>query len=313
MNKYKVEGGIDFFAELYKSLDIEENEEKTDEDKNKCLITNEILTNNHISLNCGHKFNYLPLFYDLVNHKKKFNFMESQSGKLQANQIRCPYCRKKHDALLPYYPELGVEQINGVNFYNPNIKDVTTIKNKCEFLIPNPDFNPDNEETNTNQKNIPCVVPYGTKIWLYNKENPLVPITFGDTKCYCYEHKKIMIKQYKAKEKENEKIAKKEAKELEKENKLLEKKKAKDEKQKAKAELDSIKKQIKEGIKSAKKYINSASENVVLGPSMIQNQTENIVGCVQILKTGPNKGNQCGCKILADNLCKRHTKKNIVD
>ena len=85
MKKYNIEGGIDFFAELYKSLDIEENEEKTEEDKNKCLITNHLLIDKFVSLNCGHKFNYIPLYNDIVNHKKKFNHMESNSGKLNTN------------------------------------------------------------------------------------------------------------------------------------------------------------------------------------------------------------------------------------
>ena len=73
MKKYVVEGGIDFFAELYKSLDDEENNHKTDEDNNICLITNKPLTDKFVEMNCGHKFNYLPLYNDLLNHKNKFH------------------------------------------------------------------------------------------------------------------------------------------------------------------------------------------------------------------------------------------------
>ena len=39
MLKYKVEGNIDFFSELYKSLDVQENN-----NNNVCLITNEELS-----------------------------------------------------------------------------------------------------------------------------------------------------------------------------------------------------------------------------------------------------------------------------
>ena len=99
-----------------------------------------------------------------------------------------------------------------------------------------------------------------------------------------------MIKQYKLQQKEKEKEEKKQAKILEKETKLLEKQNAK---QKAKEE--------KLMAKALKK--NPMSENVVLGPSF---QT----GCVQILKTGTNKGKPCGCKIFAENMCKRHMPKN---
>ena len=40
MKNYQIEGGINFFDELYKSLDIPENDNKCDDDNNKCLITN---------------------------------------------------------------------------------------------------------------------------------------------------------------------------------------------------------------------------------------------------------------------------------
>ena len=58
MDKYIIEGGLDFYEELYKSLDIEETNEKTEEDNNLCLITNQPLTEKSVELNCGHKFNY---------------------------------------------------------------------------------------------------------------------------------------------------------------------------------------------------------------------------------------------------------------
>ena len=38
-------------------------------------------------MECGHKFNYLPLFNDIKNHKQKFNGMEGTSSKLDLNQI----------------------------------------------------------------------------------------------------------------------------------------------------------------------------------------------------------------------------------
>ena len=58
-------------------------------------------------------------------------------------------------------------------------------------------------------------------------------------------------------------------------------------------------------IKDASKILNNMamSENIVLGP-LTQS------GCVQILKSGPNKGKPCGCKIFTDNMCKRHLPKN---
>jgi hypothetical protein len=46
----------------------------------------------------------------------------------------------------------------------------------------------------------------------------------------------------------------------------------------------------------------------MLGPSNVENQG----GCFQILKKGYNKGKTCGCKIFVDNLCKRHSKKELI-
>jgi hypothetical protein len=305
MNKYSIEGNIDFFSELYKSLDIEDCEEKTDEDNNKCLITNQTLTDKSVSLDCGHKFNYLPLYNDLVNHKLKFNCLEASSGKLNMNEIRCPYCRKKQIGILPYHDELGLKKINGVNFFDPNIKlypnySHNNYSNKCEYKFPNQNFDNTQPESNTNQKYIPnllCGHHYASPISNYNPQNPSQPITYGDTTKYCYKHKKIMIKQYKKEEKVKEKEEKK--KEME-----LQKSQLKAEKEKLKEEKDKTKQAAKETKKVAK-LINkkSLSENIVLGPSNIENQ---LTGCVQILKTGQNKGSPCGCKIMSESLCKRH-------
>ena len=63
MKKYNIEGGINFFEELYKSLDDVETINKTEEDDNLCLITYKPLQDKFVKLNCGHKFNYVPLYY----------------------------------------------------------------------------------------------------------------------------------------------------------------------------------------------------------------------------------------------------------
>jgi len=304
MVKYNIEGGLDFYAELYKSLDIDESEEKTEEDENKCLITNQQLTDKHIIMECGHKFNYIPLFNDIINHKKKFNLMEGSNGKLKINEIRCPYCRKKHHHLLPYYEELGLGKVNGVNFYDPylnySVSDSIYISHKCEYKWINNNYDPTKPESQTNSKYLSCGYCNGTQISVHNYKNPSQSITYNDNKYYCYTHKKEMIKQYKLQEKEKEKEEKKQAKILEKEKKLLEKQAAKAKQKEENEKLKSLKKILLSQIKVAKKEL--ISENIVLGPSNVENKT----GCVQILKTGINKGKPCGCKIVSENMCKRH-------
>jgi hypothetical protein len=277
MTKYNIEGGIDFFNELYKSLDLNDN------DDDMCLITNEPLKDRYITLKCNHKFNYIPLFYDIYNHKLKFNSFECSSSRLHSNEIRCPYCRVKQKGVLPYYEDLVSKKVNGVNFYDPNLNQQTHPNynsHKCEYKLINENYDSTKPESQTNSKYLQsCGDYYTTQISLYNKIKPSEPITYGDTNYYCYTHKKEMIKKYKTQQKEKEKDEKKQAKILEKQNAKI---KEKEEKQKAK----DLKK-------------NQVTENIVLGPSII-------TGCVQILKTGLNKGSPCGCKIINENMCKRH-------
>jgi hypothetical protein len=296
MTKYNIEGGIDFYSELFKSLDNEID----DDDTNMCLISNTPLVDKFVTMSCGHKFNYIPLYNDLINHKNKFNGMESSHGKLSVNQIRCPYCRKKQNCLLPYYEELGLKQVHGVNFIDQNYKPQKThnnVYNSCQYKFPNQNYDPNKPESESNTKYLPnhCHF-YASKIQIYNENNPNEPITFGDDNYYCYSHKKVMIKQYKAlekvKAKEASKAAKLKAKEDAKLAKEIEKQKCKEEKQKA-----------KEDSKLSKKKLH---ENIVIGPSNVLIENNN--GCISILKSGPNKGKSCGCSIKFENMCSRHFK-----
>jgi sRNA-binding protein len=89
-------------------------------------------------------------------------------------------------------------------------------------------------------------------------------------------------------------------------------KKAKDEeKQKAKKAKEDAKDKAKEEKQKAKKSIKTKpsieTENVVIGETNIIDLTIN-TGCIEILKSGQNKGKQCGCKIILDDLCNRHFK-----
>ena len=304
MNKYNIEGGIDFYAELYKSLD---NDNGPEENSNICLITNQPLIDKYVTMECGHKFNYIPLYKDILNHKQKFNGLEGSQGKLDIKQIRCPYCREKQDILLPYYEELGLAKVNGINFYDPNIKSTSYHQDKgekCMYKHLNENFDPNEPETNKNKKYIECPYHFATKIKIPGKI--IMPgniiqsqyITYGDDNYYCYSHKKLMTKYYKKQETIAQKALLKSIKQKEKANakaaKELEKQKEKEEKQKA-----------KEMLKNQKNLLN---ENVVIGPSTIETDIQFANGCVAIIKSGPNKGKYCGCQIKADNMCGRHYK-----
>lgn len=102
----------DFFQEL-NSIDEKKNIENNSED-NKCLITNTELTTNYIELPCSHKFNYMPLYKEVLNQKKRNN-RTLDVVHLRIHQMKCPYCRTIFDNLLPYIQMDGVEKCRGVN------------------------------------------------------------------------------------------------------------------------------------------------------------------------------------------------------
>ena len=316
--KYIIEGNIDFFSELYKSLDDEENPNKTELDNNLCLISKLPLTDRFVKLVCGHKFNYIPLYNDIVNHKLKFNNMEANQGHLRSNQIRCPYCRKVQNGLLPYYDNIpGVKKIDKVNYINPESENKQTHSTNpkfgnCTFMCESVNFNPELPESAENPKKIFC----NKYTYLYSIED--------DSNKYCYEHLNTVKKLNKFKKNEEMKKAKVETKQKEKE-----------EKQKAKDELKLAVKLAKEEAKKAEKVANAnkkgkktpqtdneslntiteiGEENkviklIALNVINITNINEdNVVGCVEIIKTGTKKGTACNSKFFCENtkLCKRH-------
>lgn len=71
--EYEVEGGIDFFSQL-KQMTAAGTEPASAPTSAttaapRCLITDEPLRRDHITLQCGHKFNYVPLFKEVLFQK----------------------------------------------------------------------------------------------------------------------------------------------------------------------------------------------------------------------------------------------------
>uniref|UniRef100_A0A6C0B9Z8 Uncharacterized protein n=1 Tax=viral metagenome TaxID=1070528 RepID=A0A6C0B9Z8_9ZZZZ len=277
-------GGLNFYEELYKSLDqpIETS------DLDLCLITSSPLTENWVQLECNHKFNYVPLYNDILNHKKTFNRLERRV--LKAGEIRCPYCRNIQSTLLPYYEIVGINQVHGVNCFdesqeklqNANIDDY--IKGKCAYIM-----------------NYTSVGKDGTKIVKTTKcTNINVKLLELDGKTYCIQHKYYAVKDHA----KMEKLKTKEIKDAAKEKAKLEKEQAKLEKEQAKEQAKQAKEQAKQEKQKMKPEKKMQSENII-----IQNvDVEKIGGCVEILKSGFKKGSLCGCKVKQDSLCGRHSK-----
>jgi hypothetical protein len=267
MEKYKIEGGsFDFYGELYKSLD---EKECPDKQENVCLITQEPLKENHVTLNCNHSFNYLPLYKDIKNFKQKFVCMDTIN--LKKTQIRCPYCRKVQNELLPYIEMQGVQKLQGINHYDPT----------AEF----------SQHMNANG------YYFGTCSHVHQCYNQNVTKCNHDQKDYCYYHLSKMNRQFKKEELLNKKKA---AMELYKAEKLKQKMKDKEDKKK---EKDAQKLAVKAQKTEEKlQKINAAQS----GENLVIDETK----CCQLLKSGLSKGQQCGAKIYTDGThnkyCKRH-------
>jgi hypothetical protein len=176
---YAIEGNINFFEELYKSLDDKEDAAK--DENNLCLISGNSLVDNFVTLDCKHKFNYVPLYKDLLNYKEKYNSMEA--CRIKSNQIRCPYCRNIQNKLLPYLEISGVNKVHGINFWDADFELIHSTKiihpghvwtiGKCSFY-PEGSEHPE------------CA-------------SKCVTVFFGDTKTYCSSHLSHMIKDSKKK------------------------------------------------------------------------------------------------------------------
>ena len=94
---------------------------------NKCMITNKDLEDNYITLDCNHKFNYIPLYREILYQKTK-KILDNR--RLKINEIKCPYCRTVTPNLLPYYKYYGIRNVRGVNSPEQFCMKI----NSCEYI-----------------------------------------------------------------------------------------------------------------------------------------------------------------------------------
>ena len=104
---------FDFNAELEKLITSNNNHIEDEE----CLISKEKLNDTAIKLECGHSFNYEPLYNEIVK-QKVLGHRVTEITKLFNHQLKCPYCRNIQNKILPYAPSLNLKKITGVNAPN---------------------------------------------------------------------------------------------------------------------------------------------------------------------------------------------------
>jgi len=128
LNTQPPQNSIDFFSELSKimqttsssscspheSSNIVISSSPPSNDENICLISKEKLHPNHITLKCNHKFNYMPIYKEVLYQKTKSNTMYEVT-KLQPYQIKCPYCRTITNKLLPFIPYPSVKLAKNIH------------------------------------------------------------------------------------------------------------------------------------------------------------------------------------------------------
>jgi len=315
MSKYIIEGNINFNEELYKLLDQE-----SDNEDECCQITGLPLKDNFITLECKHHFNYEALYKEI--YKQKYEFRTYDTMTLPKNDlqkfreskldyfIKCPYCRNIQFTVLPYYKELGLKEIYGINSLNKLLPNTISINNpSINNTYGSKPYYGDSDYTFmcygvTFKAGVCCVKIGNFGDNCHQKYVSLIPNT---QLSYCRYHYRDGLKSYKMAEKKKIIDAKLKA-QKEKEDKLNEKKKQLEELNQKREEL---------GLSPLKRLpLKKKVENIVEQ----QNQDiqlyvpEENNGCIAILKSGPNKGKICGCKkIEANSLCKRHCQKDEIN
>ena len=310
--KYILEDDINFYDELSMiSNDVISNDEISNDD-NECLITLMPLSDNHVTLECNHKFNYMPLYTEIFQQKFVYktyspNMMNRPDFLLLKKSksdffIRCPYCRNMQFTIIPYYPEFNVPKRYGINSIDSNYNEINTpyISN----IVKNDTFGSALIYANTDfglsyTKGKCCEIihdNYLKQVLCHNEYVIGIPET---NLSYCHEHYKQGFNNYK--QEQHQKIKK---------NKIDIAIKLKAEKLKIKAEKQQIKEE-KQQIKEEKLKIKAEKLKTTteLSTSItINNPVQEC--CKTILTTGFNKGKICGIKkINSSCLCFRHQKK----
>jgi hypothetical protein len=284
-------------------------------DENTCLITGQPLTENFVTLECNHRFNYEPLYQEIYNQMFKYKTYDFSSLNnderiillKQLNSlhfIKCPYCRNIQKKVIPYYDNLDFDAIYGINSTDIKLRKNNIVIRQM-FTYPTIKFF-DLDPNNVYFEKYGKPFKYGCCCNNLNKFGDLCSnyevAELADTgKTYCLYHyaknKKMYINKMKKIRLEKAMMKKKQREELlNKRKKLFEEKNE----ERLKKGLPPLKNIPKLSI-----LINKSESN--------DNANTNNECCIAILKTGKNKGTMCSKKVFENGFCKRHQTQNVVD
>ena len=261
-----------FNQELMKMLLEEENNELE-----TCLISGILLEENHIKLECNHKFNYKHIYNEV--HKQKTEPWHSEVNKVRNNQLKCPYCRNIQNGILPYrnnYPK--VKYVNWPPY-------LMMLPDECSYLF-----------ASGKRKGQSCGKKCSGK--------------------YCLSHTRIIERREKKRLEKEKKKLEKEKKKLEKEKKKLEKEKNKKINSTGGLAVVNWKK-LEQEFNDTSIAPHAANADALANVQIEQimsvttsTSIPNVITCAYKFKKGKRKGENCQCKkIHKDGLCKFHYKK----
>lgn len=90
--------------EIINNKNIDSSNNNDSNNCNLCLISNKPLDDNHLILDCNHKFNYEDLYNEYVYQQTNKNYYDIY--KPFAYQTKCPYCRTITNKVVPYFKPL---------------------------------------------------------------------------------------------------------------------------------------------------------------------------------------------------------------
>lgn len=135
--EYELECDIDFFKELKQmsssSASSKESEQQPAVDTTlRCLITDDKLNKDHITLECGHKFNYIPLFKEVLFQKCSL-LPKNLSAKLVTTYTKAGATNFGHQYMHSQTPPPAVLSVTYNSSYNLETTKLQYNQMKCPY------------------------------------------------------------------------------------------------------------------------------------------------------------------------------------
>lgn len=134
--EYELECDIDFFKELKKmsaaAAATNECDQPTADTTPRCLITDDKLNKDHITLECGHKFNYVPLFKEVLFQKCSM-LPKNLSAKLVTTYTKASATNYGHQFMHSQTPPPAVLSVTYNSSYNLETTKLQYNQIKCPY------------------------------------------------------------------------------------------------------------------------------------------------------------------------------------